>query len=61
VRQAVRFEYARRIESVGSADPVRTLREIYEAHPSQSIPARGFDVHDRHAFASALRRHLTKR
>lgn len=61
VRHAVRSEYARRLASRTRAGVVRTLREIYAAHPAEPTARRTFDVHDRQAFASAMRRHLKRR
>ena len=61
VRHAVRSEYSRRLASRSRADVAQTLREIYATHPAEPIARRTFDVHDRHAFAAAMRRHLKRR
>jgi len=60
VRRAVRSEYARRVKA-SAADVAKTMEEIYADHPAQRGSPRTFDVHDRRAFAAAMRRHLKRR
>jgi hypothetical protein len=62
VREAIDLRYARAAYALSPSTVTTVVQRIFEQHPDPAdLPPRGYDVHDRRAARSAVRRKLTRR